>query len=269
MLTAVDHIVLEVSDLSPAVAAYRRLGFHVSSSERPASAGASAYIPFDDFYLQLREGESRVEGLGEIALRSDNLEEDVIRVRSAGHEVTDITEDPVDGARGTLPRLRATVELATRVGMVQHHHEGAARLTYLGGRHAHPNTATVLERTYVAVASIDRDLPSFESVFDMPAPDPEMGTVIMSLMSVFYVGDIGVAIAEPRGEGPTAEALRARGPGLFQVLFRGEHLDVAARVIADNGGRPPERGTRLSGESALLTLPEDACGAYVALAGPA
>jgi hypothetical protein len=266
MLTAVDHIVLQVSDLALAVATYQRLGFHVSLVE--PSIVESAYIVFDDFYLQLRVG-GPVEGLSEVAFRSDDLEAEVARVRSAGFEVTDIVDDPVDRDVGTLSRRRATVDLATRVGLVQHDHDPCVRLAYLGGRHTHPNTATALERTYVAVEKIERDLRAFESVFDKPSPEPEMGTVIMSLMSVFHFGDIGIAVAEPRGPGPTADALEANGPGLFQVLFRGEHLDEAAGIITANGGPAPERGTRLSGESALLNLPENACGAYVALAGPA
>lgn len=268
MLTAVDHIVLEVSDLGSAIATYEGLGFHVSPAE-PSDAGApSAHIVFDDFYLQLLE-DGRVEGLSEVALRSDDLEAEVARVRAAGFGVTDIVDDPVDGDVGALSRRRATVDLATRVGLVQHDHDPGARLAYLGGRHAHPNTATALERTYVAVEEIERDLRAFESVFGKSAPEPETGTVIMSLMSVFYFGDIGIAIAEPRGPGPTADALEANGPGLFQVLFRGEHLDVAAGIVTSSGGPAPQRGTRLSGESALLNLPENACGAYVALAGPA
>lgn len=268
MLTAVDHIVLEVSDLGSAIVTYEGLGFHVSPVEPSDAEAASAYIVFDDFYVQLREG-GCVEGLSEVALRSDDLEAEVARVRAAGFEVTGIVDDPVDGYGGALSRRRATVDLATRVGLVQHDHDPGARLTYLGGRHAHPNTATALERTYVAVEEIERDLRAFESVFDKSAPEPEMGTVIMSLMSVFYLGDIGIAVAEPRGPGPTADALEANGPGLFQVLFRGEHLDVAAGIISAGGGPAPQRGTRLSGESALLNLPENACGAYVALAGPA
>ena len=94
-----------------------------------------------------------------------------------------------------------------------------------------------------------------------------MGTVIMSLMSVFYPGEAGLAIAEPRGPGPTARALSAYGPGLFQLLFRADHLNAATQVIVDGGLPPPAAGTRLSGESALLIEPEHACGLFVALAG--
>lgn len=263
MLTAVDHIVAEVSDLSRAITAYRLLGFDVAT---PDPSGASAYIVFGDFYLQIRVGDA--PGLSEVVLRSDDIESEVSRLGSAGVVTTEIVETPVDGEGGALRSRRASAQLATRVGFVEHHHHAAARLAYLGGAGAHPNTATALERTYVAVDSIDRDLPAFEKVFGIRAPEPEMGTVIMSMMSVFYFGDIGVAVAEPRGPGPTADALAAHGPGIFQVLFRVEQLSQAARVIADRGGPPPRRGTRLSGESALLNLPENACGAYVAMAGP-
>ena len=131
----------------------------------------------------------------------------------------------------------------------------------------HPNTATVVERVYLAVESIDDALETFERVLDVPAPEPEMGTVIMSMMSVFPVGGIGLAIAEPRGPGPTARALSTNGPGLFQVLLRAEHLNEAERVMGENGVPPPTRGTRLRGESALLVDPAQACGLFVALSG--
>lgn len=261
MLTAVDHIALDVSDVPSAVAAYTRLGFSVTPVR------GSGYVTFGDFYLHLRQADTD-GGLSEVVLRSDDIEADMARVEAAGLVVTDIVDDAVDGPDGSLFRRRSSLDLATRVGMVQNHHDAGDRLAYLGGKPSHPNTATALERTYVAVESIERDLPIFESVFGVPAPEPEMGTVIMSMMSVFYFGDVGIAIAEPRGAGPTADALEANGPGLFQVLFRGEHLDEAARVITANGAPAPVRGTRLSGESALLNLPEDACGAYVAMAGP-
>jgi catechol 2,3-dioxygenase-like lactoylglutathione lyase family enzyme len=266
MLTAVDHIVLEVSDLTEAVSTYRRLGFTVSPGGQVETG--SAYVVFEDFFLEIRNGEADA-GLTELALRSDDLEADFDRVASAGMEVSEIVGSPLDGDGGSLARRKATVDLATRVVMVQNDHEPEGRVAYLGGHTEHPNTATALERTYVAVESIERELPQFEALFGFSAPEPEMGTVIMSSMSVFYFGDIGIAIAEPRGPGPTADALAANGPGLFQVLFRGEHLDQAAEVIAANGAPEPERGTRLSGESALLNLPENACNAYVALAGPA
>lgn len=264
MLTAVDHLTVRVSDLAHAVDTFRRLGFTVTY--RP-SGDAVAYAVFGDFYLEFVDDTSDREGLYGIALRSEDLDGDVARLKSIGVPVTDPVDDPIDGPGGSLSRRSATVDALVPVTVVEHHHDSGERQAFLGGPTTHPNTATALERTYLVVESIDQELKGFERVLGVPAPKPEMGTVIMSMMSVFYLGDIGLAVAEPRGPGPTADALRANGPGLFQVLFQADHLDEAAELMVDNGMPPPRRGTRLSGESALLVEAANACNVYVALAG--
>jgi catechol 2,3-dioxygenase-like lactoylglutathione lyase family enzyme len=239
VLTAVDHIAVNVHDLERAVDTYLRLGFTVTRADDVA------HILFGEFRLELRQlGLSR-EGLKSLGLRSDDIETD-IGLLSAG-------EIPI--GQGSL-----LIEL---IGA----QEAAEIRRSLGSPNSHPNTATELERVYVAVESIDRELRAFETALGIPAPEPEMGTVIMSMMSVFYLGDVGIAVAEPRGDGPTADALAANGPGMFQVLFRADHLDVADRFMVGHGMPAPARGTRLSGESALLVRPENACGTYVAMAG--
>jgi catechol 2,3-dioxygenase-like lactoylglutathione lyase family enzyme len=241
VLTSVDHIVVRVSDLEAAVDTYRKLGFTVT---RPRDE-AVAYILFGDFHLELRELGFSTEGLHSLGLRSDDIETDIGLLNGG--------EIPI--GVGSLPIELIGVHAADEIGRS------------VGSPTSHPNTATKLERVYVAVESIDRALKAFETALGIPAPEPEMGTVIMSMMSVFYLGGVGIAVAEPRGAGPTADALAANGPGMFQVLFRAEHLDVADRFMVDHGMPAPARGTRLSGESALLVLPENACGAYVAMAG--
>ena len=269
MLTAADHLVIGVADLAQAAETYRNLGFTVTHGGGAEDGGqGSAYVVFGDFYIEFRvteEGEA--EATHGIVFRSDNLDAEVARLKSNGFDVSDPFDDPLDGLRGSLSRRTAAVDSYLPVGLVAHDHPAARRSAFVDGATAHPNTATVLERIYLAVESIDRDLERFERLLGMPAPDPEMGTVIMSLMSVFYVGDVGIAVAEPRGSGPTATALSANGPGLFQVLFRAEHLDRAAGLMVDNGVPPPTRGTRLSGERALLVEPAHACNLFVALAG--
>lgn len=234
MLTGVDHITVGVFDVARAVDTYRRLGFTV------AEVDAVAYAVFGQFHLEFRETAAAREGLEVLAFRSDDIEADVERIRSAG------------------------VDALVPIRLV----EGEGDLgALLGNPSPHPNTVTTLERIYIAVESMERGLPDFERAFGMTAPEPEMGTVIMSLMSVFYIGDVGIAVAEPRGSGPTGDALAANGPGMFQVLFRAEHLDIAGRHMVDHGMPSPARGTRLSGESALLVEPANACGTYVAMAG--
>ena len=274
VLTAVDHLVVRVADLAQAVETYRRLGFTMTHDRE------AAYAAFGDFYFELRgprdvpsrfwddmSWSERGDGIYGIVLRSTGLDDDVARLRSSGVGVSDPAEDPLDGVAGSLPRRSAAVDAPIPLGLVEHHHDTDERLSFLGGPVIHPNTAIALERVYVAVESIHRELEVFERILGIPAPEPEMGTVIMSLMSVFYIGSIGMAVAEPRGPGPTADALSSGGPGFFQMLFRAEHLDEAAQVMVANGVPAPARGTRLSGESALLVEPPQACGVYVALAG--
>jgi catechol 2,3-dioxygenase-like lactoylglutathione lyase family enzyme len=274
VLTAVDHLVVHVSDVADAVETYRRLGFETAQGDE------AAYAVFGDFYVELRgpgELPSRFwpdtswSGLGEgiygLVLRTDDLDDEVARLRSTGVGVSEPVDDPIDGVGGSLSRRSAAVDAPIPLGLVELHHHTDERLSFFGGPVIHPNTATVLERVYIAVEAIHPELEVFERVLGLPAPEPEMGTVIMSLMSVFHIGSIGIAVAEPRGPGPTADAFGARGAGLFQMLFRAHHLDRAAELMVGNGLPAPARGTRLSGESALLVEPAQACGAYVALAG--
>jgi len=277
VLTAVDQIVIGVADLAQAVETYRNLGFTVTHGRGAEDAGLqAAYVVFGDFYIELQGMENspqskrelgEAEGIRRIVFRSDDLDAELARLESDGFRMSDPVDDPLNGPEGSLLRRTAELDSYIPVGLVEHHHAVGERSAYLGGASAHPNTATVLERIYLAVDSIDRELERFEQLLGVPAPEPEMGTVIMSLMRVFYIGRVGIAVAEPRGPGPTANALGANGPGLFQVLFRAEHLDRAAAVMVENGVPPPTRGTRLSGESALLVEPAHACNLYVALAG--
>ena len=282
MLTAVDHLVIGVADVAQAVETYRNLGFTVTHGEDAEDAGhQAAYVVFGDFYIEFRATEDsprvlkgatsvrefgEAERIHEVVLRSDNLDAEVARLKSNGFHVSNPVDDPTARRGGSLPRRTAAVDSYIPFGLVEQNRT-AERSTFVGGAIAHPNTATVLERTYLAVESIGRELEMFEQLLGVPGPEPEMGTVIMSIMSVFYVGDVGIAVAEPRGPGPTADALSTNGPGPFQVLFRAEHLDRAAALMVESGVPPPRRGTRLSGESALLVEPAHACNLFVALAG--
>ena len=263
MLTEVDHLRL-VGDIDRAVETYRRLGFIVTGNEDARSGeDRVGFVSFGNFHVEFR---SRGPTQPLLVVRSDRLDADVESLRSAGFGVSEPSEDPITTEGSHLTRRFALVQTIIPVGLVDYESLDAAT-GILQAPTAHPNTATVVERVYLAVESIDAALKTFEQLLGISAPEPEMGTVIMSLMSVFYLGDIGVAVAEPRGPGPTSTALDANGPGLFQVLLRAEHLDITAAGMVDRGAPAPTRGTRLSGESALLVDPADACGLYVAFAG--
>jgi hypothetical protein len=133
----------------------------------------------------------------------------------------------------------------------------------------HPNGVLRLERVYVVVAELRRAAPEYAAALHMELPTPVRGTVINAMMSVFNLGPVGIVVAEPSEDGPAAEALARQGEGPFQVLFRVQGLENVARWMTQHGLPEPERGTRNTGEAAILVRPQYACGAYVAFVGSA
>jgi hypothetical protein len=52
------------------------------------------------------------------------------------------------------------------------------------------------------------------------------------------------------------------------VLYRTKSMDAAARWLSEHGVPPPARGTRNTGEQAMLVPPEHACGVHIGFVGP-
>lgn len=286
MLTRVDHTVIGVPNLEEGIEIYRRIGFDVRyGGTHPGANTAASFAFFDDEYLELRavrEGEKvsasdpfvsfmqRGGGLFRIAVRSDDLGEDVAAMRRRGVDV----EDPMDGelltADGHTLRWKVA-ELGWNnplpLSFIQHLTPLDERWDHLPRSGPHPNTALRLERAYVAVPNVTEAANHYSSVLGMPVPALERGTVINSLMAVFHLGPTGLAVAEPTEPGTTSAALADRGPGPFQVLYRTRSIEVADAWIQDHGLPPPTRGVRLSGEHAMLVAPDDACGVFLGFAG--
>jgi hypothetical protein len=57
-----------------------------------------------------------------------------------------------------------------------------------------------------------------------------------------------------------------RGIATFTALGIGDRSN-AARWMTDHGLPPPARGTRNTGEPAMLVSPDEACGTYIAFVG--
>jgi len=130
----------------------------------------------------------------------------------------------------------------------------------------HPNGVLRIERTYIAVTDLKAAVERYAQALGV-APKMERGTVINADMAIFQLGPNGFGLAQPVGPGVCAEALKRRGPGPFQVLYRTSSMDAAAKWIADHGLPPPARGIRNTGEQAMLVLPEHACGVYIGFVG--
>jgi hypothetical protein len=133
----------------------------------------------------------------------------------------------------------------------------------------HPNGVYKLERVYVAVADLAAAVKEWRRKLGLPEPKMERGTVIMADMAVFQLGPVGLTLAHPYAPGVAADALKTRGAGPFQLLYRTKSMDAAAKWLSDHGVPPPARGVRNTGEQAMLVSPAQACGAYVGFVGPA
>jgi hypothetical protein len=75
-------------------------------------------------------------------------------------------------------------------------------------------------------------------------------------------------VVQPYADGPAADALKRRGPGPFQALYRTTSMGAAARCAQEHGLPPLPRGIRNTGEHAMLATPDVACGAYIGFVGP-
>ena len=228
-LTRIDHIKIDVRDLAAGVDTYHRLGFDMHV------VGAKAIARNQDDFLELKPGAGA--GISAIALRSDSLAADQKTVT----------------ARGSIPSVVITDSLQPRNPVPA----------------MHPNGVYKLERVYVAVTDLAAAVKEWRRILDLAEPKMERGTVIMADMAVFDLGPAGLTLAHPYGPGPTADALKNRGSGPFQVLYRTKSMDAAAKWIADHGVPPPARGVRNTGEHAMLVPPANACGAFVGFVGPA
>jgi len=111
MITSMDHIAIAVSDLQDAIRRFAEdFGLPFEGTEDVASAQtATAFFPLPPTRIELvhplqgqgpiaKYLEKKGGGLHHICFRSDNIEEDVARLREKGYRF--ITEEPTPGAHG-------------------------------------------------------------------------------------------------------------------------------------------------------------------------
>jgi len=290
MLTRIDHVMICPPSLEHGIEAYTRIGFDIRPGGATSTKGTHNAIAFlEDDYLELASMSDREAylaaspgggladflarggGFRYVIVQSDDLAADVRAMRQRGVEVG----DPTDGSRRTPSGQTLNWKLAVPgpanplpLLFIQHLTPLAERRAQAPGA-GHPNRALRIDRVYIVVSDIAVAVPQYSRVLGMPAPSVQRGAVIKADMAVFDLGPTGLTIAQPAEPGPAEEALRRRGPGPFQVLYRTGSMDAAARWITDHGMPPPVRGIRNNGEQAILVGPEHACGAYIGFVGPA
>jgi len=294
MLTRIDHVMICVPDLAAGIEVYTRLGFHVHPGGSHTGRATHNAIAFhDEDYLellslrpdrpatlapgspdaQIAEFLARGGGFRFVVVQSDDLVADVAAMRRRGVEVS----EPLEGGRltpdGQQLRWRAA-QLGPRNPLpllfLQHLTPLQERRAQAERQGNHPNGVVGVERAYVVVRDdVVTEARTYAAVFGMPMPKIQRGSVIRADMAVFDLGPTGLGVAQPVDPGPAAEALARHGPGPFQVLHRTRSLDAATRFMASQGLPAPIRGTRNTGEQALLVRPEHACGVYIGFVGPA
>jgi len=294
MFKAIDHLMLCVADLEQGAAQYGRLGFNVQPGGTHPGKGTHNAIAFtDEDYLELMAIRDAAEertfndgkgswgrnlarfiaeggGIRFIIIQSDDLAADVAAMRGRGVDVSDVA----DGRRkqgGTEFRWKFA-DLGPKnplpLFFIQHLTPLAERRKHTPGGGPHPNAVFKLERTYVVARDANATAAEYAKVLGMPRPPLQRGTVIMADMSVFQLGPHGLGIVQPYAPGVAAEALDRRGPGPFQALYRTHSMGAAAKWMQEHGLPPLARGTRNTGEQAMLVPQEHAFGAYIGFVGP-
>ncbi len=292
MFTRIDHVMICVPDLEKGIAQYRKLGFNMhAGGVHPGKGTHNAIAVNNEDYLELLAVRDAAEyaksgasgtwntgltdfiaaggGIRYVVIQSDNLEADVTAMRKRGVEVS----DPQTGSRRTPAGLELQWKSATLgagnalpLFFIQHLTPMSERRRQVPSGE-HENRVYTLERTYIVVNDVNASAALYANVLGMPQPKTTKGTVIMSDMSVFQIGEHGLGVVQPYAPGPAADALAKRGPGPFQALYRTKSMGAAERWMKAQGVPPLQRGVRNTGEIAMLATPELTFGAYIGFVG--
>jgi hypothetical protein len=281
-----------VPDLTQGIAQYRRMGFNIfPGGDHPGKGTHNAVALNNEDYIELLAVRDPTEyaasgrpgtwnsgltdfiaaggGIRYVVVQSDDLAADVAAMRARGVEVGDAT----DGSRRTpagqqLHWKSAVLGAANPLPLffIQHLTPLAERCLQAPTA-GHPNGVYTLERTYIVTRDVGTTAATYAKVLGLPQPKTVKGTVIMSDMAVFQLGEHGLGVVQPYAPGPAADALERRGPGPFQALYRTKSMGAAERWMTEHGMPPLQRGVRNTGEVALLATPAEACGAYIGFVG--
>lgn len=295
MLTRIDHLVISVADLPRAIETYRTLGFHTFDGGANEGCGTrSAIIFHEDQYLELLAIEDAAvhdaaaardvtadPGLAEhiragggirtVAIASDDLAADVTAMRARGVAVS----EPARHARVTPARQRLEWLTAVPLGnhapplaFVQHLDDLDVRRRQVAQRATHPNGVYEMDRIYVVGPDVEAMVAQYRRALGGAEPARDRGILIKADMAAFAFAQSHLMAVQPNGPGPAADALAARGPGVFQVIHRVKNISETGNYLTGHGITPAVGGRRSTGEMALVVGAADALGCNMGFVGP-
>lgn len=262
MLTRLDHVIIAVRDLDPAIAAYERLGFRViRGGANPGAGTHNALIRFGLDYLELlsvadRDAAQTVAlrgrelvayldghegGLLSYVMASDDVHEDTARAEAHGFAM---------GAPVAMQRLRPDGRLLRWQLVVpgdpsfrrpwplliEWETPDETRLTWEPPAD-HPNGASCITRLAVAVRSPDAARSLYEQQLGLTI---ERITEIASLDALSIttrVGAHGLDLITPAvpDRGPIAAGLAKEGEGPIQVTLGVRNIGATRDFLAKSG----------------------------------
>lgn len=251
MLTAIDHLVIAVSNLEAASDDYRSLGFTVVPGGRHPGVGTyNALIAFSDtsyieligFYEPRADHRwwaplQRGGGLVDFCLQTDDLAGDLQALRRAGVDIGD--PEPRNRTRPDGVEIRWTFALARGP------HRGVApfiiadvtgREVRVPQERSHANGVTGVGTVTVAVNDVVPVRAWYETALGRPGMDIQRPDVAGSGVR-FTIGPHTFDFVAPRdGHGPLADWLAQRGSSPYAVTLTGDASRPGIRHLSKTHG---------------------------------
>ena len=154
------------------------------------------------------------------------------------------------------------------LAFVQHLDGLDVRRGQVAQRAPHPNGVYEMDRIYIVGPDVEAMVAQYRQAFGGAEPARDRGILIKADMAAFAFAQSQLLVVQPNGPGPAADALLARGPGVFQVIHRVKNIGDTGNYLTARGITPAVGGRRSTGEMALVVGAADALGCNMGFVGP-